>query len=154
MKPRALKFMKLPQTSDQSFAALSRLWKSFEVENENQSSFFNNSRKIMQSFPRLLSGVARKDAAWVCSSCAKGGRRNQSIPLFQSSMTRTTSNTSKPRQNVAPTMEELRAPFKKRNASTMYYTFSIIMGTVALSYGSVPLYKMVNLSTPHHQQQC
>ena len=27
-----------------------------------------------------------------------------------------------------------------------YYTLSIILGTVALSYGSVPLYKMVRLS--------
>jgi hypothetical protein len=29
----------------------------------------------------------------------------------------------------------------------MYYTLSIILGTVALSYGSVPMYKMVRLST-------
>ncbi|RDW90405.1 uncharacterized protein DSM5745_02180 [Aspergillus mulundensis] len=40
------------------------------------------------------------------------------------------------------------APFntpqsQKRNASTMYYTISIILGTVALAYGSVPLYKMI-----------
>ncbi|KAJ5805265.1 Cytochrome c oxidase assembly protein CtaG/Cox11 [Penicillium riverlandense] len=49
------------------------------------------------------------------------------------------------------------APFstpqsQKRNASTMYYTISLILGTVALAYGSVPLYKMVRLdrhqSTP------
>jgi cytochrome c oxidase assembly protein Cox11 len=26
----------------------------------------------------------------------------------------------------------------------MFYTLSIILGTVALSYGSVPLYKMVS----------
>ncbi|KAL4910109.1 hypothetical protein BDW74DRAFT_144451 [Aspergillus multicolor] len=40
------------------------------------------------------------------------------------------------------------APFntpqsQKRNASTLYYTISIILGTVALAYGSVPLYKMI-----------
>lgn len=29
----------------------------------------------------------------------------------------------------------------------MYYTLSIILGTVALSYGSVPMYKMVRLSS-------
>ncbi|KAE8452823.1 hypothetical protein EG329_013095 [Mollisiaceae sp. DMI_Dod_QoI] len=101
----------------------------------------------MQSFPRLLPGVARKDAAWVCSSCAKGGRPSPGTPFFQSSMIRTISNTSKPRQNVAPTMEQLRAPFQKKNNSTMYYAFSIIMGTVALSYGSVPLYKMICQTT-------
>ncbi|PLN84867.1 cytochrome c oxidase assembly protein CtaG/Cox11-domain-containing protein [Aspergillus taichungensis] len=32
---------------------------------------------------------------------------------------------------------------KQRNASTMYYAASLILGTVALSYGSVPLYKMI-----------
>ncbi|OJJ32361.1 hypothetical protein ASPWEDRAFT_140099 [Aspergillus wentii DTO 134E9] len=40
------------------------------------------------------------------------------------------------------------APFntpqsQKRNASAMYYTVSVILGTVALAYGSVPLYKMI-----------
>ncbi|KAI9681491.1 MAG: Cytochrome c oxidase assembly protein cox11, mitochondrial [Caeruleum heppii] len=40
-------------------------------------------------------------------------------------------------------MEQLRAPFKEKNTSTLYYTISIILGTVALSYGSVPFYKMI-----------
>ncbi|KAJ6014102.1 hypothetical protein N7540_008693 [Penicillium herquei] len=40
------------------------------------------------------------------------------------------------------------APFntpqsQERNASTLYYTISLILGTVALAYGSVPLYKMI-----------
>ncbi|GIJ98501.1 cytochrome c oxidase assembly protein cox11, mitochondrial [Aspergillus viridinutans] len=40
------------------------------------------------------------------------------------------------------------APFntpqsQKRNASVMYYTASLIVGTLALAYGSVPLYKMI-----------
>ncbi|KAK2871605.1 hypothetical protein FQN49_003021 [Arthroderma sp. PD_2] len=30
-----------------------------------------------------------------------------------------------------------------KNTSTMYYTISIIIGTVAVSYGSVPMYKMI-----------
>lgn len=47
-------------------------------------------------------------------------------------------------------MEQLRAPFAKKNASTLYYTLSVILGTVAFSYGSVPMYKMVCfiLNTP------
>ncbi|KAF2839644.1 hypothetical protein M501DRAFT_1015739 [Patellaria atrata CBS 101060] len=40
-------------------------------------------------------------------------------------------------------MEQLRAPYKKKNATLLYYSLSIILGTVALSYGSVPLYKMI-----------
>ncbi|RAL17740.1 uncharacterized protein BO97DRAFT_467211 [Aspergillus homomorphus CBS 101889] len=44
--------------------------------------------------------------------------------------------------------QNINAPFntpqsQKRNASTLYYTLSIILGTVALAYGSVPLYKMI-----------
>jgi len=30
-----------------------------------------------------------------------------------------------------------------KNKSTLYYTISIIVGTVALAYGSVPMYKMI-----------
>ncbi|WPA95958.1 uncharacterized protein RHO25_000563 [Cercospora beticola] len=40
-------------------------------------------------------------------------------------------------------MEQMRKPFEKKNANTLYYTLSIILGTVALSYGSVPLYKTI-----------
>ncbi|KAK0514092.1 hypothetical protein JMJ35_003814 [Cladonia borealis] len=44
-------------------------------------------------------------------------------------------------------MGQLRAPFSDKNTSTLYYTLSIILGTVALSYGSVPLYKMICTQT-------
>lgn len=44
-------------------------------------------------------------------------------------------------------MEQLREPFKKKNSSTLYYTMSIILGTVAFSYGSVPMYKMICQTT-------
>lgn len=43
----------------------------------------------------------------------------------------------------APDMDRMRAMYKTRNRTTMFYTLSVILGTVALSYGSVPLYKMV-----------
>ncbi|KAI9373886.1 cytochrome c oxidase assembly protein CtaG/Cox11-domain-containing protein [Aspergillus egyptiacus] len=44
--------------------------------------------------------------------------------------------------------ESSQSPFnspqsQERNASTMYYTISIVLGTVALAYGSVPMYKMI-----------
>ncbi|EOD50197.1 Cytochrome-c oxidase assembly protein [Neofusicoccum parvum] len=44
-------------------------------------------------------------------------------------------------------MEQLRAPYKNKNRSTAYYALSIILGTVALSYGSVPMYKMICQTT-------
>ncbi|KKY32141.1 putative cytochrome c oxidase assembly protein cox11 [Diaporthe ampelina] len=40
-------------------------------------------------------------------------------------------------------MEQAREIYRRRNRTTMFYTLSIILGTVALSYGSVPMYKMV-----------
>jgi cytochrome c oxidase assembly protein Cox11 len=43
-------------------------------------------------------------------------------------------------------MDRLREHYKFKNRTTMYYTVSIILGTVAFSYGSVPMYKMVCFS--------
>lgn len=40
-------------------------------------------------------------------------------------------------------MGQMQAQFNTKNSSTLYYTLSIILGTVAFSYGSVPMYKMV-----------
>lgn len=44
-------------------------------------------------------------------------------------------------------MEQAREYYRRRNRTTMFYTLSIILGTVALSYGSVPLYKMICQTT-------
>jgi len=44
-------------------------------------------------------------------------------------------------------MERVRAHYKIKNRTTMFYTLSIILGTVALSYGSVPMYKMICQTT-------
>ena len=109
----------------------------------------------MSSFPRSLGHLVRNDAAWTCSSSAKASRRKPSTPFFQPerSIRRNLSNSSETRQNAAPTMEQLRSPFQRKNSSTLYYTLSIILGTVALSYGSVPMYKMVR-STRHPTSTC
>ncbi|TKX20487.1 cytochrome c oxidase assembly protein COX11 [Elsinoe australis] len=52
---------------------------------------------------------------------------------------------SRPRsQNQAlPSMQQLNKVYSHRNQNILYYTLSIILGTVALSYGSVPLYKTI-----------
>ncbi|XXG97152.1 phosphate system positive regulatory protein pho81 [Hypoxylon texense] len=39
-------------------------------------------------------------------------------------------------------MDRVREYYKYKNRTTMFYTLSIILGTVAFSYGSVPMYKM------------
>ncbi|KAM5449543.1 Cytochrome c oxidase assembly protein cox11, mitochondrial [Microsporum canis] len=47
-----------------------------------------------------------------------------------------------PGQQSAPTAtRSLR--WDTKNTSTMYYTISIIIGTLAVAYGSVPMYKMI-----------
>jgi len=54
----------------------------------------------------------------------------------------------KPRSSAnAPRMEKMREEYKKKNRTTMFYTVSIILGTVAFSYGSVPMYKMICQTT-------
>ncbi|KAG4026108.1 hypothetical protein MFRU_045g00530 [Monilinia fructicola] len=99
----------------------------------------------MNSIPRISRAYGSRNANWICTTCSKS--RQSHTPFFNPSITRSISNNSKPRGNVAPTMEQLRAPFSQKNSSTMYYTLSIILGTVAFSYGSVPMYKMICQTT-------
>ncbi|KAL2113056.1 hypothetical protein VUR80DRAFT_5479 [Thermomyces stellatus] len=47
------------------------------------------------------------------------------------------------RTTAERTIEEVQAYYRHKNRTTAYYTLSVILGTVALSYGSVPLYKMI-----------
>lgn len=110
---------------------------------------------MMNRASHVFARVGRKDGSWICSFCARIATQQTSKQAV-----RRISSSSKPRQNVAPTMEQLREPFKKGNTSILYviiyvcslhdwqaqsyYTVSIILGTVAFSYGSVPMYKMVS----------
>ncbi|OBT69818.1 hypothetical protein VE03_00965 [Pseudogymnoascus sp. 23342-1-I1] len=94
----------------------------------------------MNASPQVLSRLGLRNAASAWRSCARTPIRRPAV--------RGISGESKPRgSNTAPTMEQMRAPFAKKNTSTMFYTLSIILGTVALSYGSVPLYKMICATT-------
>ncbi|KAJ5729434.1 uncharacterized protein N7483_003942 [Penicillium malachiteum] len=47
------------------------------------------------------------------------------------------------KNSMLPPHHSIPPQSKERNASTLYYTISLILGTVALAYGSVPLYKMI-----------
>ncbi|KAL8985343.1 MAG: hypothetical protein Q9205_000937 [Flavoplaca limonia] len=57
--------------------------------------------------------------------------------------TRSSSQQRSFRQQALTTLNQLKHPYSNKNTSTMFYTLSIILGTVALSYGSVPMYKMI-----------
>ncbi|KAL2117061.1 hypothetical protein VTJ04DRAFT_9229 [Mycothermus thermophilus] len=54
---------------------------------------------------------------------------------------------ARPVGGAAPSMEKMHELYRKRNRTTAYYTLSIILGTVAFSYGSVPMYKMICQTT-------
>ncbi|KAH9205314.1 cytochrome oxidase-like protein assembly factor Cox11 [Leptodontidium sp. 2 PMI_412] len=95
----------------------------------------------MNAFSRVRLGVLRMETPWTCLSCDKSIR--QKSGTFFNPWMRSISKSSKLGQNTAPTYEQLRAPTQKKNVSTLYYTISIILGTVAFSYGSVPFYKMI-----------
>ena len=98
----------------------------------------------MNSLPLFSRSIVRnglrqqqQQQPWICSQCARSLRNSSLRRSLQ------TSQTPKQKPNAAPTQEQLREPFKNKNRNTLYYTLSIILGTVALSYGSVPMYKMI-----------
>ncbi|KAF2222459.1 cytochrome c oxidase assembly protein CtaG/Cox11-domain-containing protein [Elsinoe ampelina] len=80
----------------------------------------------MNRVPRLL-GLPRRP--WTCYTCRTALRGLQT--------------TSKPRSQAIPSMQQLNQVYSRRNQNILYYTLSVILGTVALSYGSVPLYKTI-----------
>ncbi|TEA17645.1 Cytochrome c oxidase assembly protein COX11 [Colletotrichum sidae] len=74
------------------------------------------------------------------------------IKVSERAAARRAASTTPPKQTGpsfggAPSMEQIHAHYKRKNATTAYYTLSVILGTVALSYGSVPLYKMICATT-------
>ncbi|KAK6002386.1 hypothetical protein QM012_002024 [Aureobasidium pullulans] len=78
---------------------------------------------------------SRMSQPWAGTQCARPLPRH----FFRSIQT----SPQLKQQGRIPTQEDLRAQFKNKNRNTLYYTLSIILGTVALSYGSVPFYKMI-----------
>ncbi|KAF2730003.1 hypothetical protein EJ04DRAFT_474531 [Polyplosphaeria fusca] len=89
---------------------------------------------------------------WICSNCANCSRAARRIPgparFANLPFTRRWLNSTKEsRQTVPPSMADVQAGYKQKNRTTMNYVLSIILGTVALSYGSVPMYKMICQTT-------
>ncbi|EGS23203.1 cytochrome c oxidase-like protein [Thermochaetoides thermophila DSM 1495] len=109
---------------------------------------------------RLAAGAA---SAWSCLFCRRVGAQWQSaaFDVKQTSAvagtTRITARQShgKVRFFSQSTPKRAQAPQNKRqprgyaapSMEQMYYTISIILGTVAFSYGSVPMYKMICQTT-------
>jgi cytochrome c oxidase assembly protein subunit 11 len=52
-------------------------------------------------------------------------------------------SSSLPKKQQYASLEEMKAENHKKNMSTLYYGIAVGVGTVALAYGSVPMYKMI-----------
>ncbi|KAK1754316.1 cytochrome c oxidase assembly protein COX11, mitochondrial [Echria macrotheca] len=105
----------------------------------------------MNSLPQLGRRFLDRSATWACSSCRRAQAQWQ-----RGSAQRFVSQTSKRAQQElpngqpgasAPRMDRMAEEYRRKNRTTMFYTISIILGTVAFSYGSVPMYKMICQTT-------
>ncbi|KAI1328626.1 amine oxidase [Xylariaceae sp. FL0255] len=102
----------------------------------------------MNAIPRVPWRTLQSNiSSWACASCRRELARTRQLPTR--TPRRPISNTSsmKAQHVEPPSMERLRAHYKHKNRTTMNYTLSIILGTVAFSYGSVPMYKMICQTT-------
>ncbi|KAI0013288.1 amine oxidase [Xylariaceae sp. FL0662B] len=109
-----------------------------------------NEKHLQRTPWRLLqSGTA---SSWACASCRRAlARARQSTPR------RTVSNSTAKKQQqhqqhqhqqaAAPNMDRVHLYYKYRNQTTMLYAISVMLGTLSLAYGSVPLYKMICQTT-------
>ncbi|OAK98380.1 hypothetical protein IQ06DRAFT_327761 [Phaeosphaeriaceae sp. SRC1lsM3a] len=86
----------------------------------------------------------RQFSSWTCSSCSRSLAR---IPRTRTSTftpaRRWLHSTNSARQGQTPTMDQMHARYKEKNRTVMNYVFSVIVGFVAITYGSVPMYKMI-----------
>lgn len=109
-----------------------------------------------------LWNVCQVKPSWICQSCARK-RQCLSSSAPERPPLRHYSSTVPRLQYASPAMQHMRRAQNKRNQTTLYawwwtrdytiregdlssfryYGLSIILATVALSYGSVPMYKMV-----------
>ncbi|KAK8025117.1 cytochrome c oxidase assembly protein CtaG/Cox11 [Apiospora arundinis] len=112
----------------------------------------------MNVFPRTIATSLRNTfqqssstSRWACSSCrrALNASRGQQKTQFGGAQRRTASSSAQKKAQDAhgARMEKMHEFYRYKNRTTMYYTLSVILGTVAFSYGSVPMYKMICQTT-------
>ncbi|KAI1873686.1 uncharacterized protein JN550_002955 [Neoarthrinium moseri] len=113
----------------------------------------------MNSLPRISLRALRPSATpgpqWACSSCRRAALRQNAPspaarrPISSTAPKRATTPEQHARQRAAaaPSMEKLNAYYRYKNHTGLNYILSIILGTVAFSYGSVPMYKMICQTT-------
>jgi hypothetical protein len=127
-------------------------------------SSFRGAQWKLQSLAAALSRLACNGSRARLASELPTHSRRQHLRSYASEVKNTAARPRAP-HHISPSMEQAREVYRRRNRTTMYviadfgarmvagankadlpdrfYTLSIILGTVALSYGSVPMYKMV-----------
>ncbi|KAF5666016.1 cytochrome c oxidase assembly subunit 11 [Fusarium circinatum] len=99
----------------------------------------------MNVAPRLARSSARvASSQWSCFFCQNARPKLQRNAF---NFARNASNNARTGQPYTPTMDEIRAHYSKKNRTVAYYVLSTILGFVTLTYGSVPLYKMICQTT-------
>ncbi|KAI5374809.1 hypothetical protein J4E82_006486 [Alternaria postmessia] len=87
---------------------------------------------------------SRSLGSWTCLACSRSITRISRArnPAFTAQRWL---NTTKParQHGTVPRMDQMHAQYKIKNRTVMNYVFSVIIGFTALSYGSVPFYKMI-----------
>ncbi|KAJ6784490.1 hypothetical protein PWT90_03655 [Aphanocladium album] len=99
----------------------------------------NTSRQLAQS------AALASSSQWACFFCQNARQQTRRIDtsIFRRKLSGTTARRATPQGRAnAPSMERIREHYSRKNRTVVNYTLSAILGTVALSYGSVPLYKM------------
>ncbi|KAL6710729.1 Cytochrome c oxidase assembly protein cox11, mitochondrial [Coniothyrium glycines] len=91
----------------------------------------------------IRSFTPRLRSPWTCAACTRSLARipRARSPAFVAQ--RCLNTTKQVRQNVVPRMDQMHAQYKMKNRTVMNYVFSVIVGFVAITYGSVPMYKMI-----------
>ncbi|KAI6781758.1 uncharacterized protein J7T54_004924 [Emericellopsis cladophorae] len=113
----------------------------------------------MSGASRLQRGftAASTSSSWACLQCLRARPQPTRATNFTSALRRNiASSTTRASQQsraqaqgqaYSESMAKVRAHYDKKNKTVMFYTISAILGTVAFSYGSVPLYKMICQTT-------
>ncbi|KAI1820966.1 amine oxidase [Xylaria intraflava] len=106
------------------------------------------TRANMNSLSQISARALRSGASyWACASCRQDLIQARQLPFRAARRPISKTTKTQQEQTHAPSMDQLREHYRYKNRTTMFYTLSIILGTVALSYGSVPMYKMICQTT-------
>ncbi|GAB1313023.1 Cytochrome c oxidase assembly protein cox11, mitochondrial [Madurella fahalii] len=106
--------------------------------------------EAMPSWSRFVcrrAGTQWQPSATTAATTTTKAPPGSSPRFFSRSLPRRQQQRNGGQTGAAPGMDRMSEVYRRRNRSTMYYTLSIILGTVAFSYGSVPMYKMICQTT-------